>query len=689
MADWLDLLAAIPLFSFLGRKELAAVQELFVESTHERGDVICHEGDEGDQFYIVLNGELEVWAGQQERRKQQVQHHPDRRFRDRGPQRQTGTLKRGDCFGEMALLQGGKRTATVKVKRHAKLLSLDKASFDRVFAHNPRTLEYFTRILCRRLASVSKGEAVQGRTMTISVASRPGLRGKTLVASGLAVILHDLTGSDVLLVRVRPGEGAPEGSIEHLLSDELDTGTDALSPAIKCAGPGLSTLDVPARMDMPAAFYVERSSNLISRASEHFRFILFDLGSENRTLIDSAPGFADAIIEIVDKAEEAGKPEEVAATSGSSDTRRFQVINLFNPESRPVCISRCEPFVIPKDLSLPGDDNATYLRANPRAPAALPIHRLARKLLGSAVGLALGGGAAFGIAHLGVLKVLEDNGIPIDLLAGCSQGSIIGVGYAAGVTVQEMIDIALQLGRKKNFLKPLDITFTKPGILAGGRFVDIFSPMLRGRTAFEDLLMPCRTVATDIQTGEQVEIGEGSLADAFRASASVPMVFAPFKLGGRVLVDGGVTDPVPAEVVNRMGADLCIAVNVVPPLKKGLENVVSRAYRVYSMFNPISYFEGTLGLPNMFDIIMNSMQVLQYELGNFKAISADVLINPDLSDFTWIEYYRSKELIERGIAAAEQAMPAVKNAYSQHLAPYRNPQKDWVEIGNAHLKTAA
>jgi len=670
MADWLDLLRAIPLFSFLGRKELAAVHDLLVESTHERGDVICRAGEEGDTLYIVLSGELEVWAGQTERRKQPATYRPERRFRDRGRQRQTGALKRGDCFGEMALLQGGKRTATVKVKRHAKLLSLDKASFDRLFAHDPRTLEYFTRVLCRRLASVSKGEAVYGRTMTISVAGRPGLKGKTLVASALAAILHDLTGSDVLLVRVKPGEGAPEGSIAQLLADELEMEGDSLSPAIKSESPGLATLDVPARMDKSAGFYIERSSNLISRASEHFRFIVFDLGSENRTLIESAPGFSDALIEIVEK------PEIPAATNGASDTKKFQVINLFNPGSRPISVNHCEPFVIPEDPSLSGEDPSLYLRTNSRKPAALPIHRLARKLLGSAVGLALGGGAAFGIAHLGVLKVLEENGIPIDLLAGCSQGSIIGVGYAAGITVDEMISIALRLGRKKNFLRPIDITFSKPGILAGGRFVDIFSPLLKGKKTFEDLIMPCRTVATDIESGERVEIGTGNLSDAFRASASVPMVFAPLKYGERVLVDGGVTDPVPAEVVNNMGADLCIAVNVVPPLKKGLENEVSRYYRFLNRFNPISYLEGSRGLPNMFDIIMNSMQVLQYELGNFKAISADVLINPDLSDFTWIEYYRSEELIQRGITAAERAMPAIKNAYAQQLAPFRNPVGD-------------
>jgi NTE family protein len=149
------------------------------------------------------------------------------------------------------------------------------------------------------------------------------------------------------------------------------------------------------------------------------------------------------------------------------------------------------------------------------------------------------------------------------------------------------------------------------------------------------------------------------------------MVFAPYTIGERVLVDGGISDPVPAEVVMNMGADICIAVNVVPPLKKGLENEISRAFRLFNRFNPLSYLGDSRTLPNLFDIIMNSMQTLQYELGNFKAISANVLINPDLADFTWIDYYRSDELIHRGREAAQHALAAIQHTYNEKLAPFQ------------------
>jgi NTE family protein len=652
MADWQDLLATIPIFSFLGRSELAAVQELFVEETHQKGDIICHQGEEGNTFYVVLDGELDVLVG--ETSEQLI-----------------AVLKRGDFFGEMALLQGGKRTATVAASRRARLMSLDRTAFNTLFLKNPKALEYFTRILCKRLANMNKGEVLRGSTLTITVGAEPGLKGKSLVASYLADYLHDLTGQDVLLVNVRMSQNAAEGIVGKLLSDDTHQTQQEVNEVLPTEIGGVSVLEVPARTDLPVPFYAERASNLISNLSTRFPFMVFDLNTNVKGLLDSVPLFSDVFIEIVDVPGAVSPAEQSAKDGSPSKLRKYQFINLFNPGSRPISLNHCEPFVIPEDGGLSSGHALQYLRTNPRAQAALAIQRLARKILGASVGIALGGGAAFGIAHLGVLKVLERNHIPIDLLAGCSQGSIIGVGYAAGITVDEMIEMAYKLGRRQNALLAVDLTLTKPGLLAGDRFVEIFRPLLGAKTTFEDLTLPCRTVATDVESGERVSIGNGNLCDAFRASASVPMVFSPVKIEGRVLVDGGVSDPVPAEIVNMMGADLCIAVNVVPPLKKGVENAVSHAFRMMSWFNPLTWLEESAGLPNMFDIIMNAMQTLQYELGNFKAISADVLINPELSDFTWVEYYRSEELIQRGIAAAELALPAIKRAYSQKLAPWQ------------------
>jgi len=127
---------------------------------------------------------------------------------------------------------------------------------------------------------------------------------------------------------------------------------------------------------------------------------------------------------------------------------------------------------------------------------------------------------------------------------------------------------------------------------------------------------------------------------------------------------------VPAQVVAGMGADITVAVNVVPPMKRGVETAMSYWYRRLNQLNPLTYLAPEAAdMPNLFDIVMNAMQILQYELGNFKAISADVLINPDLSDFTWIEYYRADELIERGAEAARRALPQIQKAIEGKIRP--------------------
>lgn len=646
MAD-LEFLSTLPIFSFFTRPELEAAEQALKEVSFAKDDVVVRIGEPGDTFYVILEGELQVWDASE-------------------PPRQMGTLKRGDYFGEMALLQGGMRTATVTAGRRARLLAVDKAAFDRFFLKNPKAIEYFARVLSKRLAGVTRGGRIQRATTTISVASSRGLKGETVVAFSLASILKHTTSTEVIYVEVKPGGEGQTSPLLHRLSDDPDAAVGKFVSTGPGGRPTNLQIAVPPGLAAPA--YGDLLSNLISKLSDMFSFIVVDLGSETPGLIQAASAYSDVFVALVD---------EPGEDPGIGDPRKMKihrVINLFNPTSRPIPISRSEPFVIPHSSVFAQSvaEASEYLVAHPRSAPALPLHRLAHKLLGTSIGVALGGGAAFGLAHLGVLKVLEGAGVQVDLVAGCSQGSIVAVGYACGFPIADMIATAQQLGVKKNFFFAADPTFfMKPGLLAGERFLTMMRPYLKGKESFEQLVLPCRTVATDIETGERVAIASGSLEAAFRASSSVPMVMAPVRIGEHVLVDGGVADPVPAEITADMGADLTVAVNVVPRMKRGVENAVSAFIRKANAFNPLNLFGGAEDMPNLFDIVMNSMQILQYELGNFKAITADVLINPDLSDFTWIEYYRADELIARGAEAAERALPAIEKAIEAKLAPIR------------------
>jgi NTE family protein len=209
-----------------------------------------------------------------------------------------------------------------------------------------------------------------------------------------------------------------------------------------------------------------------------------------------------------------------------------------------------------------------------------------------------------------------------------------------------------------------DLTLSRPGLLRGDRLMDVFRPLITAET-FDDLRFPCRTVATDIETGERICIETGRLDEAFRTSCAVPMLWSPVRRDGRTLVDGGIVDPVPAEVAIQQGADVCLAVNVVPQLRKGVDTVLTRMTKRVNRLNPFAYANGAREMPSIFDVVMSSIQILEYELGNFKAAGADVRINIDCADFTWIEFYRSEELIERGAEATERALPAIRAALAE------------------------
>ena len=187
------------------------------------------------------------------------------------------------------------------------------------------------------------------------------------------------------------------------------------------------------------------------------------------------------------------------------------------------------------------------------------------------IGLALGGGGPRGLAHIGVLKVIEENGIPIDCVAGASMGALIGAVYAAGVETERLEEIALNMDLKQTALM-LAPTIARSGLIEGGRVREFIKSFV-GDANIEELKIPFAAVATDINTGEEMVIDRGSVAEAVRASISVPGIFTPVRLGERFLVDGGLVNPVPISVVREMGAEAVMAVNVMVSVERNAQRI--------------------------------------------------------------------------------------------------------------------
>ncbi|MEA3374699.1 MAG: patatin-like phospholipase family protein, partial [Chloroflexota bacterium] len=177
------------------------------------------------------------------------------------------------------------------------------------------------------------------------------------------------------------------------------------------------------------------------------------------------------------------------------------------------------------------------------------------------VGLALSGGGARGLAHIGVLKVLEQAGVPVDFLAGTSMGGLIAAAYAAGLSPEFMEQEALRMASLRRLLALADPTMLQGGLFEGQKVREYLSDHL-GDCTFDQLRLPLTLVSVDLNSGETVYLNQGRVADAVRATIALPGLFTPVERGGQLLVDGGLLNNLPTDVVRRMGADVVIAVDV-------------------------------------------------------------------------------------------------------------------------------
>jgi NTE family protein len=255
------------------------------------------------------------------------------------------------------------------------------------------------------------------------------------------------------------------------------------------------------------------------------------------------------------------------------------------------------------------------------------------------VGLALSGGAARGLAHVGVLEVLKKEGIPIDMIAGTSAGAVIGAIYAWNQDTSHIKKAALEPGWKK-FAPLIDPSLPKTGFIKGKKIRDLLASYVGGDIKFSNLKIPFACVATDIDTGEEVVIDRGSVPEALRASISIPGIFTVVKREGRYLVDGGLTTPVPVSVVKRMGADFVIAVNVTP-------YSINRTRKLGKE-------------PNIFQIMLQSIYITTYSVARSSVEEADIVIEPDLAYIGAGDFQKARELIRRGEQATQSAIPEIK-----------------------------
>lgn len=279
------------------------------------------------------------------------------------------------------------------------------------------------------------------------------------------------------------------------------------------------------------------------------------------------------------------------------------------------------------------------------APVALPPSRPQAPRDGRPpkVALVLGGGAARGFAHVGVLRVLEEEGIPVELIVGTSVGSLVGAIYADGKDSRQLEQIAVALDRGDFFDFSARRAVFGVGLANGEKLARFVEENVSHRR-IEDLPIPFAAVATDLDTGERVVLSGGSVVEAVRASCAIPGVFEPVRARGRLLVDGGVVANLPVAVARELGADVVIAVDV-------------------------SAVAGRAEPDNFMDVLFRAINILVHEDTAEAARLADVVIVPAVGELDLLEFEEKDRARRAGAAAALAALPAIREALAR--APAR------------------
>ena len=646
LTTWEPFLKRSILFADLPPEDFQRIGLTLKPLSLPKGSILFRQGDPGESFYLITSGQVRILI-------------------QKGLQESVAAfLSRGDSLGEMSFLTGELYTYTAKLDTTSEFLTLSKNDLDEILKERPSIALHFARVLSKRLlvAAQAREEARAMAPNLIGMLYACAPDDRTLFASLTAVALLEQTRRRVIVVDLSTQTGriaealgmkAPKTS-ESMLREQ-----DLRDPEVLAR----LTLTHPSGLEI-LCFNPQVLSGRLFRAI----FMLLNLLRESHefVLLCMEDEFGDVQREILAEADQtllishSAFKEKRAAVEGAVSAALPEVqilhISLAQTTNFPDFLAqRPTRIAWPDGLAEGLGRGVTPFKAIESAPRTqIALERLARHLARLRIGIAMGSGGALGYSILGILKVLEKNHIHPDVVAGTSIGAVIGATYAAGVPLQELEDRLKAIDKAWLYENVFwDVTVPRSGLLGGTTMLRILQETIGVRT-FEEMELPFACVATDILTGEEIVMRDGGLVDAVRASAGIPVLFRPHHYRGRFLVDGGLVDPVPTRVVSQMGADILLSVNLTRPAsesrlpRRGLADALG--------FDIPADFKG----PNMADVLFKALYTMQYQIATSRTEIANVTIQPDLKGFSWLEFYRARELIEAGECAAEESLPKIK-----------------------------
>jgi NTE family protein/lysophospholipid hydrolase len=581
--------------SLLGPLDETMIEDIeaHLEWVHlKRGDGLFRQGDTGDSLYLVISGRLQAVS-------------VDRN----GTERVLNEVARGESVGEMAMFTGEPRASTISAIRDSELVKFSKPAFERIIAQYPQLNLHITRTLINRLRKTIASPSFASTVRNIAV-----------VPHGPEVPLQDFTNRLVSALD-------PVASTLHLSSERLD----------KLLGsPGIAQVpeDHPHRV---------RLASWLDEQETRYRYLIYETDMTPSPWTERCIRQADQIL-LVAQARANPAPGQIEAAllhQGSALTSTRRTLVLIHPDGSAL------PSGTSRWLAGRSVERHYHLRWERDAD----FTRLARLLSGRAIGVVLGGGGARGFSHIGVIRAFKEAGVPIDMVGGTSIGSIIAAQYALGWDHETMLRMNKRAWIE---MKPLnDYTFPVISLFRSKKFDDSLKWMY-GDTDIEDLWINYFCVSSNLSAAEMVVHTKGRLWRAIRASASLPGVAVPVVDRGNLLVDGGVLNNLPGDVMRSVCGGLVIAVNVSPDKDVKVGDAILEMPSSWDIIRSrVMPHREPLHTPTILDILMRTTMLSSVHKAGEIQRDADLYLRPPVGDFGLLEVTAMDQIVRVGYKYAK------------------------------------
>ncbi|MBI5149447.1 MAG: patatin-like phospholipase family protein [Candidatus Omnitrophica bacterium] len=691
-----NLVKQIPIFAGLSWLELHKIARKSVIGEYKKGDVVCRQGEPPDFFYCVISGRLQAYTTGMGGRKGDVDF-----------------IHRGMHFGIVSILTGESHTMTFEALNDSVILKIAKDDFQTILTDIPQLGLRLSQSLSKRIRHGKHDVKSVFESTVIAVYSPVQGTGSSTYAVNLALSIRKETGKNVIFINIHAnqtqppagtgvpgaGDGSPKMSLAEggtsprwktppvNLDEIVDGHEKILERVIKKELPvDLLNVSFP-----PNDAALKRQIGLfVSTFVGDYHYVVVDLPNDMDDIVLETLTQADlvhlvtcdrtsdleSIRKVVDHLENAlqekfreEKLRVIVRPVQDKIYLSFEDINKHLDYHVYAALANLQP----QELTQRQDSaHLSFLQTGAHSEYSKTVTRIAREIGGVSVGLALGGGAALGIAHIGVLRVLEKENIPIDIIAGSSMGAVIAGLWAIGKDAAGIEKVARDFEKRKNMLALLDPVVPISGLI-GGRLIKYWLRKNFGGRTFYNTRVPLKIIAYDLVRREEIILESGSLVEAIRKSIAIPGVIEPVIEKDKLIIDGGVLNPLPTNVLASRRIKKIIAVNVLQSPHDVCENfALEKAAELKELQIPFSdapwqflqvrilRFLLRPFRHNISDIIVRTLQATEHVLAEQSAQQADIVIHPDLVGINWFELYKVEELIKRGEEAARKALPEIK-----------------------------